>query len=126
MSNHLDRLARRVQSDPLFLAAPLARYAQSQQLDDDALAALLGCDRDTLRQLRLCRNPDLTPPHFWEDVERIAGRFHLDPDHLAEIVRFGQALLHAPSSSSAGSSGGGSLLAAREETEGEPPEEEQS
>ena len=93
MSTPLESLARRVQSDPFFLAASLARYAVSEQLDDHALAARLGCDGGTLTHLRLCRNPKPLPPHFWNDVERIAARFHLDPDRLAEIVRFGQALL---------------------------------
>ncbi len=132
MSTHLQRLAHRVQSDPFFLAAPLARYAESQQLDDDALTVRIGCDRDTLRRLRLCRNPEPMAPDFWHDVQRIAARFHLDADRLAEIVRFGQALLHAqlPTSASgeptADGGAGGSLLAAREETEAQAPPGEES
>src|SRR5438105_4478075 len=35
---------------------------------------------------------DPLPPAFWQDVERIAVRFRIDPDTLAEVVRFGQAL----------------------------------
>jgi hypothetical protein len=119
MSTPLARLAQRVQSDPFFLAAPLARYAESQRLDDAALAARLGCDEDTLTHLRLCRNPDLMPPHFWNDVERIADRFHLDPDRLAEIVRFGQALLQArPAADAPTVPGTGYLMAARADDDG--------
>lgn len=124
MNTHLERLARRVQSDPFFLAAPLACYADSERLNDDALAARFGCDRDTLTHLRLCRTPDPRPPQFWQDVECIADRFHLDPDRLAEIVRLGQALVQAqPPAESAANPGAGFLLAAREEPE--PPAEEE-
>lgn len=121
MSTPLEQLARRVRPDPFFLAAPLARYAESHQLDDDALAARLGCDRDALTHLRLCRNPEHMPPHFWNDVEHIAARFHLDPDRLAEVVRFGQALLQArPPADAPVNQAAGYLMAAREEADGEP------
>lgn len=120
MNTHLENLARRVQSDPFFLAAVLARYAASQQLNDGALALQLGCDHDTLTHLRLCRSPDPTPPHFWQDVERIATRFHLNPDRLAEIVRFGQALLQVPPPANTPvNPAPGYLLAAREEADDE-------
>ena len=85
MSTQLDRLARRVMQDAFFLAAPLARFAESQQMNDDTLAKYLGCDVGTLIHLRLCRNPDPDPPHFWGDVERIAARFQVDSDTLAEL-----------------------------------------
>jgi hypothetical protein len=118
MSTHLDRLARRVMRDAFFLAAPLARYAESQQMSDDALANYLGCGLDSLTHLRLCRNPDPGPPHFWRDIEKIASRFHVDPDTLAEIVRLGQALFHSHHSSGEGvAKSAGYLMAARD---GEP------
>jgi hypothetical protein len=121
MSIPLERLARRVRSDPFFLAAPLARYAESHQLDDGALAAHLGCGGDALTHLRLCRNPEPMPPHFWNDVERIAARFHLDPDRLAEVVRFGQALLQMrPPADVPVHPAPGYLMAAREESDEEP------
>jgi hypothetical protein len=121
VSTHLERLAQTVESDPFFLAAPLRYYADSQQLDDDALAGQLGCDRDTLTRLRLCRNPQPMPPHFWDDVDRIATRFQIDPDRLAEMVRLGQALLQAQPRAGGSVPGPGFLLAAREEPENEPP-----
>jgi len=115
MSMHLDRLARRVMRDPFFLAAPLARYADSHRLDDAGLSAHLGCDLVALTQLRLCRTPDPTPPDFFRDVEAIAGRFRIDPDALAEVVRFGQALLLPGPWSGRGEVGPvGSLIAARD------------
>src|SRR5579864_1216221 len=94
MSDALESLARRVASDPFFLAAPLARYAQRQGLDDAALAARLGCQPEVLTDLRLCRNPHPEAPRFWQDVERIATHHGLDAGRLAEVVRFGQGILH--------------------------------
>lgn len=115
MSKHLRRLAQRVMRDPFFLAAPLARYAESQGLGDEAVAAMLGCDVGTLAQVRLCRNPDQLPPHFWNDVERIAGRFRLSPDRLAEMVRFGQGLLAARRDGGGADEPAGYLMAARDD-----------
>src|SRR5262249_45529081 len=89
----LEKLARRVARDAYFLAAPLARFAHGQSLDDRGLAAKVGCNLETLTHLRLCRNPDPAPPSFWNDVHQIATRFGVDPDNLAEIVRLGQSLL---------------------------------
>jgi hypothetical protein len=117
MTTPLERLARRVESDPFFLAAPLARFAESERLDDEALAVRLGCDQDTLTRLRLCRNPEPEPPQFAADVERIAARFGLDADRLAEAVRRGQTVLRFRA---AGTGGTGSLLAARDGAEENP------
>src|SRR5271165_613401 len=114
MSKHLDRLARRVMREPFFLAAPLACFADSQELKDDALAGYLGCDVGTLAQLRLCRSPDPLPPNFWRDVEQIASRFHLDSDTLAEVVRFGQGLLTFRSKDGNADEAAGYLMAARD------------
>jgi hypothetical protein len=93
VSDPLESLARRVARNPLFLAAPLARYAERHGLDDDALAARLGCRPEVLTDLRLCRNPHPEPPRFGQDVERIASHFGLDAGRLAETVRSGQGLL---------------------------------
>jgi hypothetical protein len=122
MSEPLERLARRVESDPFFLAAPLARYAASNRLDDEALAQRLGCERASLTHLRLCRSPDPMPPQFMKDVEQIAARFALDPDRLAEIVRFGLGLLAvSPLPGEVAEDVPGYLMAARDEDAEEPP-----
>jgi hypothetical protein len=77
---------------------------------------------DTLTHLRLCRNPELLSPNFWQDIQRIADRFQIDPDRLAEIVRFGQALLQpAVPPDAPAEQVPGFLMAARDE---EPPEPE--
>ena len=122
MSDALESLARRVMTDPFFLAAPLARYAETQQMDDAALAAHLGCAPETLTGLRLCRNPPPEPPRFGQDVERIAAHFGLDPDRLVQVRRSGQALLHlSRPAGAAAEETPGYLMAARDE-EPEPPE----
>jgi hypothetical protein len=85
-------------------------------LKDADLAGALGCDLGTLAQVKLCRNPDPLPPSFWIDVERIASRFHLDSDTLAEVVRFGQGLLAAQHSNrDTLDQSAGYLLAARDD-----------
>jgi hypothetical protein len=87
MSDPLDNLARRVEGDPFFLAAALARYARSERLDDDGLAAALGCSRQTLTALRLCRMPGDGPHPFGKDIDRISTHFCVDAVVLTEIVR---------------------------------------
>jgi hypothetical protein len=118
MSQPLELLARRVMSDPFFLASPLACFAQSEGLDEPALAARLGCDVAVLTALRLCRSPDPRPPGFWKDVQAIAGRLGLQADALAEAVRLGQNLQQMRCAAGVP----GSLLAARDREPGDGPD----
>jgi hypothetical protein len=111
MSDPLETLARRVQADPFFLASPLALFAGSEGMDDDALARFLRCPKEALTMLRLCRTPDEEPPGLQRDVRRIAERFGADEDALTEVVRRGQALRRLRESAAAS---GGTLLAARD------------
>jgi hypothetical protein len=112
MSDPLDDLARRVQDDPFFLAAALAHYARSEHLDDDRLAAALGCSPQTLPALRLCRMPGAGAHPFARDVDRIAQHFRVDPDILTEAVRRWEALRRLREGAG---DGRGTLLAARDE-----------
>jgi hypothetical protein len=109
MNNHLEALATRLRDDPFFLACPLALYAESEQIDDTKLAAALGCTPESLVLVRLCRAPELA--RFMEDIDRIATKFNLNADALAQAVRGGQAILHLLQ---IGSSNQGTLLAARD------------
>jgi hypothetical protein len=93
MSTHLERLAGRAAADPFFLAGALSAYARSEALDDAGLAARLGCTPTVLTLLRLCRAPRPEAPVYLQDVARIAARFNLDGERLAEAARQGQALL---------------------------------
>jgi hypothetical protein len=92
MGRRIDALARRVESDPAFLAAPLGEYARSKGLDDEALARALGCPLESLGPLRLCLRPRPEPAYFRHDVDQIASRFGLRADVLAEAVRRADAL----------------------------------
>lgn len=121
MHDPLTSLAGRLARNPLFLAAPLARYAARYSLDDDALAARLGCSPETLTDLRLCRNPHAEPPRFGQDIERIATHFGVDADRLAEVVRDGQGQMHLLRPDAEDAAAPGFLMAARDE-EPAPPE----
>jgi hypothetical protein len=105
-----------VTNDPVFLAAALAAYAQSEDLDDPALAARLGGDPAVLTSLRLCRMPRPQAPQFGQDIDRIAERFGVSAEVLAEVVRRGQSLLRFQRGSAPGA-----LRAARDRPKGEPP-----
>jgi hypothetical protein len=125
MSPYVTHLAQRLAAAPDFLAFALAAFARSERLDDTALAARLGCAVETLSHLRLCRTPRAQAPLFWQDVERIAQRFSVSADVLAEIARRGQSLAQLRNTEQA--QGSGFLLAARDDDERreEPPEEAQ-
>jgi hypothetical protein len=123
MAEPLEALAARAETESFFLAWLLAAYARSQGQDDPALAADLGCRVEELVMLRLCRAPRPESREFWEDVRRIAQRFGIAPQRLAEVVKRGRVirLFQAPAPAA-----GGFLMAARdrepEPSPDEPPE----
>jgi hypothetical protein len=86
-SNGLARAAQRAVSYNFFLAGILHEYQQANQLDDDALAKLLGCHQNDLPRLALCRRPAIEQKAFIQDIEHLAQRFHLHGDQLAIIIR---------------------------------------
>ena len=123
MNPYMAHLAERVAGAPDFLACALAEYARSERLDDAALAARLGCSVETLTHLRLCRMPRGEAPLFWQDVERIAERFSVNAEALAEIARRGQCLMNLCKIESGQGQEPGFLLAARDDARaGKPPE----
>lgn len=93
MSERITAFVRRVEGDPFFLASAMNEYAHSENLDDSRLAALLGCSVDTLSSVALCRRPRPEPSVFRHDVNRIAERFNVRADALAEIVRRADVLM---------------------------------
>jgi hypothetical protein len=123
MTDPLEGLASRAEGESFFLAPVLAAYAQSEGLDDAGLAAALGCPPGELAMLRLCRAPRTERREFWDDVTRIAERFGIGPDRLAEAVKRGRVVLRLRAADPG--SGGGFLMAARdpEPPPPEPPEE---
>lgn len=89
MSNYrpsLDRLAQLAQARPNLLAGPLKLYQEQEGLDDEQLAAQLGCDVEALARLALCERPR-PAPRFREDVARIARYIQADPLQLAMLIR---------------------------------------
>lgn len=94
MTNHLENMARRLEDDPYFLACPLKHYARSEGLNEETLAAGLKCSKESLLQVRLCRSPAAEGETFHDDIQRIAVKFSVDADVLAQAVRRGQAILH--------------------------------
>jgi hypothetical protein len=88
--NLAQRLARRLESDPEFLAAVFADYKQRRDIDDDRLAANLGTDLLSLQRIAICRKP--RPDLFRDDVETIAGEFGIDPAKLADLIRHAEVL----------------------------------
>lgn len=92
MTDRVGTLARRVVQDRHFLASALETFARSEQLDDIRLAGALGCRVKDLSLLRLCRRPRSEPASFRQDIDRIASRFGVDGDVLAQVVRRSDAL----------------------------------
>ncbi len=86
-SNALAHAVQRAVSHEFFLAGILHEYQQANQLDDDALAELLGCHLNDLPRLALCRRPATEQNAFIQDIEHLAQRFHLHGDQLAIVIR---------------------------------------
>jgi hypothetical protein len=111
MSDPFETLSTRLEADAFFLASALAAYAQGEQLDDDALAEVLGVMPTDILDLKMCRSPRSPPLEFRADLNRLAERFDADPQRLAAVVRRGQCLLALRGSPSMQH---GTVLAARE------------
>lgn len=122
MSDMLEYMATRVADDPFFLACPLAEFARSEQLDDAALAARLGCRVEDLPRLRLCRSPRPGLEEFRADVTAVAQAFGIEPGILAGAVRHGEGLVRLREAARPPGEPG-HLLAARD-GEAEPPVED--
>lgn len=108
----LERLARRASGEPSFLGWQLAAFARTRDLDDDALAAHLGCPVATLANVRLCGA--IRADHFREDVGCVATKFGLNPLRLAEASK---SLPAEPECDPAFADAPGVLLAARDRRE---------
>lgn len=120
MSERIDALARRLESESDFLASALAIYAQAENLSDEGLARRLGCEQSRLAAIRLCRMPRGSQPHFRQDIGRIADAFHIDALVLAEAVRLANSLGKLDSPENAD----GFLIAARDRMDDPAPEKE--
>lgn len=76
-----------IEDNELSLAPALDAYRRSERLDEQGLAAALGCSPATLDALRTSRKPRGDPAHFRREIEEIAAQFGVHDGLLAEIVR---------------------------------------
>jgi hypothetical protein len=120
MTDPLEALGRRAETEPFFLAWLLAAYADSECLDDTGLAAALGCPVGELVMLRLCRAPRSDSAEFWDDVTRLADHFGIEPARLAQVVKRGRVVRRFQA---VGGESAGGLLAARDRDPEPPPEQ---
>jgi hypothetical protein len=92
MTDPLEALAARAEREPFFLASVLTSYVRGEQCDEAELVAALGCRREDLLMLKLCRAPRCDGLGFREDVDCICERFGLDPERLASVVKRGRVI----------------------------------
>jgi hypothetical protein len=82
------QVIRRFAADPFFAGAALSRFERRTGLEEDQLAAFLGCEVAALPRLALYRWPNPDSPRFGEQVQRIADRTGADVVRLATILLF--------------------------------------
>lgn len=104
----LRRAARRAETSRLFLGRWLADYRAQTGLDEPAIAAELGCSREGLVRLALCRAPR-EGAGFRDDLASAAAHAGADLDRLISVVRRAQALATLRAAQA-----GGFLAAARD------------
>ncbi|MER3439574.1 MAG: hypothetical protein C4346_19365 [Chloroflexota bacterium] len=112
------RAARAAERRPAFLASVFAAYRAAEHLDEHGLARILKIPPEQVCGLALCLRP--RPEFFAEDVQRIAERFHVAPQTLAEIIRHVEAV----AAIQAAGMGEGQIAAAARDAEEAPSEDE--
>lgn len=83
----LSGLARRLQSDPRFMAYTLAVYQEQEGFEEEELALALGIMPEMLSRLALCKRPDAQSPEFAAQVREIADYTLADETQLANLLR---------------------------------------
>lgn len=116
MATNLEHLARRLKDDPFFLACPLTLYATSEGLNEESLASRLRCSKENFTMVCLCRAPASEAESFQDDIDRIATKFSVDADVLAEAIRRGQAICQMKRRTESAAT----LLAARDSNKKQP------
>jgi hypothetical protein len=86
MSDLIRRVAVAFEADPSRMAAALAAYRAQTGMDEAALAAWLGMDRDHLHGLALCPRPAHASPPRAADVAALAAFIGCDRDRLGELL----------------------------------------
>lgn len=115
MTRPVDLFARRVAKDAWFLASALELYAQSEGLNDEQLAATLGCSVADLTALRLCRRPLSEPAQaFRRDIDDLVRAYGVRADVIADVARRADAVDNLRRSQSSATERPGMLMAARD------------
>ena len=82
----LERAAARIADDEVFLASALRDWSGGQ-LDLDAVATFLGCTREAVVRLALCRRPHAAATTFRADVTKVAVHAGVDEARLLGLLR---------------------------------------
>jgi hypothetical protein len=77
--------ARKSQAAPGMMAHVFEQYLRMEGCSEEELAKELGCSRDALHWMALCRRP--TEARFEEQVTAIATRFNVDLFPLVQVLR---------------------------------------
>ena len=91
-SRLLEQAARWAETEPCLVAAALAAYRRRHNLDDERLAAYLGCSVAVLHGLALCHRPSRAAPGAAAEVRRLAAYVRCNPDRLATVLQEGDTL----------------------------------
>lgn len=132
----LSTLARRLRSDPQYMAHALAAFQSQENLTDEELARELGTLPELVVRLSLCKRPSPSSTRFAEQLRELADYTLTDAARLANILRQVDGLerfsqrASAISSQEEGEEASGLLAAARDRIEATdddvpPPEEEE-
>ena len=84
------KMSRFASGDPFYMGWHLARYSEMKGLSVTEMGGELGCLPETVNSISLCRAPRSEPPHFQDDIERVADRFQVKAAKLMGIVRYVQ------------------------------------
>jgi transcriptional regulator with XRE-family HTH domain len=95
----LARAAQRSREETWMLGHAFERYRELEGCSQDELARQLGCTRDALRWLSLCRRPE--GERFAEHVTAIASRFGLEVGPLVQVLRRVEVLGRLPDQAAA-------------------------
>jgi hypothetical protein len=113
----LKTAVRKSQEHPWTLGHIFETAHRLEGKSPEELAAELGCSRETLDWLALCRRPD--EDRFAEHLRIITDRFHLEPLPLARLIRRVESLAAFTSGREEGETQQGSVLLAARDRSGD-------
>lgn len=87
-SETLLKISSLASRDDFYLGWHLARYSEMKGVSMAEVSEELGCLPEVVNSIALCRAPREDPPHFRNDIERVAERFQVRADRLMNMVRY--------------------------------------